>query len=142
MTSIRLKRGKRKPVMSMITPGRRALGENWSKVTVFANPDTGAYDVEREDTPAPADNTAILVPMMGEMSLEMADYILEYKRKDQEYRVRHGNPIRTTWTFQEINQLWQDWCEFKRKHYEGQSISGPGGWSQRERINRPDNIRR
>lgn|SRR3990167_6591409 len=132
----------RKPILTMLTPGRRALGEAWSKVKIFANPDTGHYDVEREDSPAPADNTAIIVPQMGEMSVEMADYILEYKRKDQEYRVHHGNPIRTTWTFDEINQLWLDWCDFKKRHYKGQSVSGPGGWTQRERINRPSNIRR
>ena len=129
-------KNKGKPVMTMLTPGRRALGEKWSKVRVFADPDAGGYTVEREDSPAPADNTPILVPQMGEVSVEMADYILEYKRQDQEYRVRRGNPIRKTWTHKEINQLWFDWCEFKKKHYLGQSVSGPGGWTQRDRINR------
>jgi hypothetical protein len=140
--SIQIRSTKPKPLLTMITPGRRAYGEEWSKVTVTPNPDTGGYDVEREDTPAPAGNTPIIVPALGEMSIEMADYLLEYKRKDQEYRVSQGLPIRTTWTHEEINNIWHDWCEFKAKTLAGKTQSGPGGWAQRERVARRNNVRR
>ena len=127
---------KKKPIMTMITPGRRALGEQWSKVTVVANPDTDRIEVEKEETPAPADNTAIFVPALGNLSIEAADYILEYKRKDQEYRKAHNLPIKRGWTQTEITELFQEWMRIKIKWFKGQSVSGPGGWTQREKVSR------
>ncbi len=120
--------------MSMIVPGRRSLGEDWSKVSIFANPDTGGYDVEREDTPAPAEKCAIFVPAMGNLSWEAVDYLLEFKRKDQEYRKTHNLPIKRGWTYDEINNLFHDWVEMKLRNFKGQTVSGPGGTNQREKI--------
>lgn len=119
-------------VMHMIVPGRRALGEDWSKVTVYANPDTGGYDVEREDTPAPAEGCAIFVPAMGNLSYEAVDYLLEYKRKDQEYRKSHNMPIKRGWSEKEISQLFQDWIQLKLKRFKHQTFSGPNSWAQRD----------
>ena len=124
---------KRKPILVMITPGRRSLGEDWSKVAIYANPETGGYDVEREDTPAPADNCAIIVPASGEDAYEKVDFILEYKRKDQEYRKAHNRPIRKGWSKKEIEQMFHDWMELKVRRFKGQTVSGPYGWAQRER---------
>ena len=117
----------------MITPGRRSLGEDWSKVSIFITPE-GHYEVEREDTTAPADNAAIIVPAMGNLSIEAADYILERKKKDQEYRKSHNLPIRRGYSAKEINQLWQDWMELKKKRFKGQTQSGPAQTFQRERF--------
>lgn len=125
---------KKNPIMTMIVPGRRSLGESWSKVTVTPNPDTGKYDVEREDTTAPANNTAIFVPALGNLSVEAADYILEYKRKDQEYRKARKLPARERWTHEDINKMFHEWIDFKSRHLQGKTVSGPGGWTQRERI--------
>lgn len=119
--------------MSMIVPGRRALGEDWSKVSVYANADTGGYDVEREDTPAPAENVAIFVPGMGNLSYEAVDYLLEYKRKDQEYRKSHNLPIKRGFSYEEINKLFHDWIELKIKRFKGQTHSGPTATYQREK---------
>lgn len=119
------------PVVSMILPGRRSLGEDWSKVHIFANPDTGGYDVEREDTTAPADNCMIFVPALGNLSYEAVDYILEYKRKDQEYRKAHNLPIRRGVSQAEISKLFHDWIELKLKRFRRQTFSGPSGWAQR-----------
>mgnify|MGYP001559387592 CR=1 FL=1 len=119
--------------MHMVVPGRRALGEDWSKVTIYATPE-GHYEVEREDTTAPADNAAIYVPAMGNLSIEAADYILERKKKDQEYRKSHNLPIRRGVSHKEINQLWQDWMELKKKRFKGQTQSGPAQTFQRERF--------
>ena len=123
----------RNPIVTMITPGRRSLGEDWSKVSIYVTPE-GHYEVEREDTAAPADNCAIIVPAMGNLSIEAADYILERKRKDQEYRKSHKQPIRKGWSKQEVNQLWQDWMELKQKRFKGQTQSGPKQTFQRERF--------
>ena len=124
---------KRNPVASMIMPGRRSLGETWSKVNIFVTPE-GHYEVEREDTPAPADNCAIIVPAMGNLSYEAVDYILERKRKDQEYRKSHNQPIRKGWSQKEIERLFHDWMELKVKRFKGQTQSGPKQTFQRERF--------
>lgn len=120
------------PVMSMIVPGRRALGEQWSKVSVLPNAD-GTFTVEREETPAPADNTAIFVPSLGNLSFEAVDFILEYKKKDQEYRKSHNLPVKWGWSEKEITEMFHDFCRQKLKHWKGQTVSGPGGWTQREK---------
>ncbi len=127
---------KQNPVMHMITPGRRAIGEDWSKVTITPNADTGGYDVEREDTPAPAGLRPIIVPALGNISIEMADFIVEKQRKEQEYQVAEGRFDHSVDMETKIKQLWREYMEWKVKVLSGQTISGPGGWSQRERINR------
>ena len=118
--------------MHMVIPGRRALGEDWSKVSIYAN-ENGGYDVEREDATAPAENVAIFVPGMGNMSYEAVDYLLEYKKKDQEYRKAHNQPIKRGWTYDEINKLFHDWIELKLKRFKGQTHSGPTATYQREK---------
>lgn len=124
------------PVVSMITPGRRAIGEKWSKVNIMANDSTGGYDVVREDTAAPADNTPIIVPGMGNLSVEMTDFILESQRKEAEYRARNPKRVRAEDDAARINQLWFEYMEWKVKMLQGKTVSGPAGWSQRERIQR------
>src|SRR3990167_1456473 len=117
------------PLMTMVVPGRRAMGEQWSKVNIYPDPDTGTYIVEREDTAAPADQSPIFVPGMGSISLEMADFILERSR--DEARTRAKQPKRDA--KKELNAAWQEFCEQKLRWYRGQSTLGPGGMSQRER---------
>src|SRR3990172_7398499 len=126
---------KKNPVMSMIVPGRRALGEDWRKISVFPEED-GSYSLENEATTAPADNTPIFVPALGNLSYEAVDYILEYKRKDQEYRKMRGLPVKRGWNYQEINQIFYDWMEFKLKAASGQTVSGPALTVQREKVRR------
>lgn len=136
MTTIRIKKSKpMSPIISMITPGRRALGEKWSKVTVTPTPE-GGYDLHREDTPAPADNTPIFVPALNNLSAEMTDYILESQRKEAEYRARNPKRIRAEDDSARINRLWFDYMEWKQKMFKGQTVSGPGGTNQRERFTR------
>lgn len=119
-----------KPVMSMIIPGRRAFGEKWSKVTVGVDAD--GYTVEREDTEAPARKTPIFVPALGNISIEMTDYILEKTRHDQKYRVGKPRPSQQEIS-ERLNKMWLDWIEQKLRHFQGKTVSGPGGWTQRER---------
>lgn len=124
---------KRALIMHMLVPGRRAFGEGWSKVSIYANPETGSYDTEREDATAPAEDCAIFIPAMGNESVEAADYLLEYKKKDQEYRKAHNLPIKRGYSYEEINKLWQDWMELKIKRFKGQTQSGPAATFQREK---------
>lgn len=122
------------PVMSMIIPGRRALGEDWSKVNVYAG--ENGYTSEREDTAAPADGQAIFVPGMGNISTEMADFILEQQRQMAVERLRHPNKPDPRSEAERINAMWHDWVEQKMRAFKGQSTFGPGGHTQREKVNR------
>jgi hypothetical protein len=115
--------------MHAIMPGRRALGEEWSKVTIYATPE-GGYVSEREDTAAPAMNQPIFVPALGSMSYEAVDYLLEHKRKDQEYRKAHGLST-PKYTQKDFEKLFYDWMELKMKRFKGQTQSGPDSWVQR-----------
>lgn len=126
---------KQNPVMTMITPGRRALGESWSKVVVTPNED-GGYDVDREETAAPAGLRPIFVPALGNITLEMADFILESQRKEQEYQVAERRFDHSFDAEAKIKQLWLEYMEWKVKMLVGQTVSGPGGTNQRERIAR------
>lgn len=124
---------KRNPVISAIIPGRRALGETWSKVNIYPDPATGKYIVEREDTPAPADNTPIFVPGLSNISVEMADFYLEYQRDRAQDRA--SQPRRSKAEIEkEINEAWHAYIEQKLAWLKGKSVSGPGGWTQRERL--------
>src|SRR3990167_286767 len=118
--------------MSMIVPGRRTMGEDWSKVTVRPDPDTGKYLVEREATPAPADNTPIFVPGLGNISADMADFILESQREEAKDRAKQPKQSEAE-VKAEMNQLWQAYCEQKLRWFRGQTTIGPGGMQQRER---------
>lgn len=129
--NIQLKKAPEKPVMTMIVPGRRALGEDWSKVTVTPNAETGDYDVEREDTAAPPLNIPIFVPALGNVSLEIADFILESQRKEQEYQVKNPNRQHSPVLEQKIKELWLDFVEQKLKAFKRQTQSGPAGTTQR-----------
>ena len=121
---------KQNPVMTMIIPGRRALGENWSKVNITID-ENGHYGVEREDTPAPATNVPIFVPGMGNISAEMADYILEWHRKEAEYKAKNPSRPRAETQTEQINRMWFDYLEWKKKMLRHQTFSGPAGWAQR-----------
>lgn len=121
---------KEKPIMHMIVPGRRALGEEWSKVTITPNVD-GGYDADREDTPAPALNVPIFVPALGNISLEMADFLLERQRKEQEYQVNDPRRQHSPVLEEKIKEAWLDFVEQKLKLFKRQTQSGPEGWTQR-----------
>lgn len=130
MTAIHMKKSAPKPVMHMIVRGRRALGEEWRKVTI-AHDDDRVFVSENEATEKPVDDNPIFVPAMGNVSIEMADYILEYQRKEAEVRAKRGLP---DWlpTEAEINRMWQDYAEQRLRLFRGQTTIGPGGMSQRE----------
>ena len=117
------------PVVTMIVPGRRALGETWSKVTVGIDHDKDDWGVEREDTTAPADNSPIFVPAMGNLSVEMADYILEHSRAKAPERAKQGKGGYTT---AELSELFHDYMEEKLVRLQRKSTYGAGGHFQRD----------
>lgn len=124
------KKAKAKPVMHMIERGQRSRGEGWRKITISAD-DDHVFVESNEATEAPADNNPIFVPAMGEISMDMADYILEEQRKLSEERAKRGQLVEMP-TTEQINRMWMDYVEQRLRYFKGQTVSGPGGWTQRE----------
>ena len=120
------------PVMTMITHGRRSLGESWRKIVIRPTPE-GSYEIENEPTEAPADNTAIFVPGMGNISTEMADFVLERSRDRSRDRAKVSRQSQAEIT-KEINAAWHDYCEQKLAWFQGKTTVGAGGMHQRERM--------
>lgn len=107
------------PIATMITPGRRALGEKWRKVTISPDPDTGKYIIDNEPTEAPAHNRPIIIPGMGNVSIEMADFMLEYMRD----KAKKPLPPDTTYE-KRLNEAWFDYMEEKMRAFKGQTTIG------------------
>lgn len=121
-----------KPVlMRMVTRGRRALGEDWSDVTVSWDEETGGYAVETTPTEAPADGQAIIVPTMGMQEAEMTDYIIGWQRKKAEERAANPQAPAYESMQEEIQAAWMDYMENKVQWFANRSQYGPGGHTQR-----------
>ena len=123
------------PVITMIERGRRALGEGWRKIQIGHDGDD--YTISNEPTEAPADNKPIFVPALGNVSADMADYILEYQRKEAEYRARRPYSGRPQPTREKIQKMFLDYCEERIKWFKGQTQSGPYQTTQRTSLPQP-----
>ncbi|HET6495073.1 MAG TPA: hypothetical protein VFH61_06890 [Thermoleophilia bacterium] len=114
--------------ITMIVPGRRSLGEGWSKVSIGHTADE--ITVEREDAPAPADGKTITV--VAGPDAEYSSYILEAAYE----KAAHRPPAELT--AQEIydatNEAWFAFLEDKARHGRGQTSIGAAGMFQRQRV--------
>lgn len=122
------------PIITAILPGRRALGETWSKVSFRWEPDERAYVLEREDAAAPEDNQPIFVPSLGNMSMEAVDFILQYQMEESKTRARSKAVTREQKEREQkqwLNQMWQDYMEQKLRWLRNQTVSGAAGTFQR-----------
>lgn len=122
---------KSRPILKMIQPGRRSLGEDWQEVTIAVENDEIKV-TENKATTAPPGGKPIYVPAMGNLEMEAVDFLIEGARKQQEYQKKHPRQMSLeeyeTW----LNQQWLDFCEQKLKWFKGQTTLGPGGFYQRE----------
>lgn len=126
-----IKQPKPKPIMKMVTQGRRAYGEDWQEVTVGVQDDQIKV-IENRPTEAPPDGRPIYVPGMGNLSSEAVDFLLEGARKSQEYGGKHPSQMSMREYGQWIQETWLQFVEQKLKWFKGQSVYGPGGFTQRE----------
>lgn len=116
--------------ITMIVPGRRALGESWTKVTIGDDGDN--ITVDAEATEAPADNKPI-VAMTGN-DAAIANAIIT-----KQMELSHGRAIAPQeMTHEEryrlVNAAWMDYVEQKIRALRGQSTFGPAGSTQRQRV--------
>ena len=130
-----LKKPPVKPVMKMITPGRRAYGEAWREITVAVDDDR-IQIIENKAAAAPPDGKPIYVPAMGNLEVGMVDFLLEGARKTQEYGGRNPKDMSLQEFGSWMQARWLEWCEQKLRHFKGQTTVGPGGFFQRERPGR------
>lgn len=119
------------PEISMIVPGRRALGETWTRVTI--GHDADRITVDTAPAEAPADNIPIMA--VTGPDAEYAKYILDAQL--EKARDRAGQPPRGL-TRQEkydlVNEAWFAFMEQKQLHLMGRSTFGAGINVERQRI--------
>ena len=130
-----IKRPRPKPIMKMITQGRRAYGEQWQEVTIAVEDDEIKV-VENRPTAAPPGGRPIFVPGMGELNMEAVDFLLEGACKSQEYSGKHPRQMSLAEFEAWLNKQWLDFVESKLKWFRGQTTLGPGGFFQREKPGR------
>lgn len=126
-----IKKPKPKPVMKMVVNGRRSYGEDWQEVTIGVDNDEIKV-LENRPAEAPPNNTPIMVPGMGNMSMEAVDFLLEGARKAQEYGGKHPRQMPLHEYEKWLNDRWMQFVEEKLKWFKGQSVYGPAGFTQRE----------
>lgn len=124
-----------KPIMRMVTPGRRAYGEQWQDITIAVDDDqikvTESHAVE-----APPDNRPIYVPAMGNLQVEAVNFLLEGAKKAQEYGKKHPKDMSIEEYGRWLNEQWLSFVEQKLRWFKGQTTIGPGGFFQREKVER------
>lgn len=120
-------------VMTMVVPGRRALGEEWRKVTIRPEAD-GGYTTENEPAQAPPGGVPVVIPALANLSDAEINFILEGALKFQEYQSRRPRrrPVSDPEIQRMVQSMWNDYVENKLKGLKGQTTLGPGGYFQRE----------
>ncbi len=116
------------PLVHMVVPGRRALGEGWRTVTISHDGD--GYVTDNEPAATPELGKPIIVPMMGKVSIEEAEYIIGWMNEENKSRKKRGIgpalPDAKT-----LNRMWHDYIEAKLRAFKGESTFGFGGAVQR-----------
>lgn len=127
----KVKKPKPKPVMKMITPGRRAYGEQWREITLAVEGDDIKV-IENVEAAAPPGGRPIYVPAMGNLEMEAVDFLIEGAKKAQEYGKKHPRQMSLAEYEKWLNDQWLNFVEQKLKWFKGQTTIGPGGFYQRE----------
>lgn len=138
---IKVDHGHRETHHTLIVPGRRALGEQWRKVTIGADADRVTVDSQPHE--APADGKPIMVMGSGDegyiqdvVETQMGKALGRLlQEKDDLCTTRpcnHDGPGCGRWQY--INQLWHDYIEQKLRWLRGQTTIGPGGVQQRQTV--------
>ena len=128
---LKYRKPRSKPVMKMITPGRRSLGEDWREITVGVEDDKVRI-TENKPAVAPPGGRPIYVPAMGNLEIEAIDHLLEGARKSQAYGKKHPSQMSLPEYEKWLNEQWLDFVENKLKWFKGQTTIGAGGFYQRE----------
>lgn len=116
--------------VTMVVPGRRALGESWLRVTLGNDGDN--ITLSTEATEAPADNKPIMA--FTGRDAAVANAIITKQMEMSRGRAVAPQEMTHEERYALVNAAWQDFMEQKIRALRGQSTFGPGGSSQRQRV--------
>lgn len=126
------------PQMTMIIPGRRALGETFTKVELGVMDDKIVAHVEPADAPASGQTVAV----MHGKDAKYASYIMQAMDEKQRTALAKGElgaEEKRRIAYDALNKLWFDHMEQKKLWLAGTSQSGPTGLHQRQKTHQnPD----
>lgn len=126
------------PQMTMIVPGRRALGETFTRVELGVMNDR--IVVHTEPTEAPASGQTVAV--MHGKDAKYAEYIMEAmdaKQKEALARGALSAEEKRKIAYDALQRLWFDHIEQKKKWLSGSTQIGPSGLHQRQKVHQnPD----
>lgn len=133
----KFRKNKPRPIVKMVHPGRRSLGESWQEITIGVDEADDTIKVlESVPVKAPPGNRPIYVPAMGNLEMAAVDHLIEGARKQQEYGGKHPRQMSLAEYEVWLNKQWMDFVEQKLKWFKGQTTIGPGGFYQREKPGR------
>ena len=116
--------------ITMVVPGRRALGEDWVKVTIGHDADNIVYDTEPAE--APKDRKPIMA-VTGRDG-EYAKYILTAQMEKAKDRAVAPQDLTPKERYDAVNEAWHDYVEEKVRALRGISAFGAAGGFQRQRV--------
>lgn len=116
--------------ITMVIPGRRALGEQWVKVTLGHDGEDMVYDRVAAD--APADGKPIIA-LTGE-DAEYAKYILQAQMDKAKARAVAPQELTHEERMKAVNEAWQAYMGDKLAWLKGRSTIGAGGLVQRNKV--------
>lgn len=121
------------PQMTLIIPGRRALGETFTKVELGVMNDRIVAHAEPTEAPASGQTMAV---MHGE-DAKYAEYLLEAMDEKQRERLAKGemdSEEKRRIAYDAYNRLWFDHMEQKKLALAGTTQIGAGGLHQRQKV--------
>jgi len=116
---------------SIIVPGRRALGEEWTRLDISHDQDK-VYVTNEGPTEAP---TSGRITAVAAHEVEYTNHVLEAMKEKGLDQQRNPQVMSLEERTKLLNELWQDYVEQRLKHFKGQSQFGPSGMTQRQRVN-------
>lgn len=124
------------PVMTVVVPGRRALGETYTKIEIGHANDRIVAHASPAETPASGQPLMI----MHGADEKYADYLLEAMTEKQraEFAVgslswREKEQIKAE-AWERLQRDWFDHMENKVRHLKGVTQIGAGGMHQRQKV--------
>lgn len=121
-----------KPIVKMVTPGRRSEGEDWREITIGIQDDK-VQVVDNQPTSAPPEQRPIVVAGLGGMEMAAVDFLMEGARKTQAEKGKHPRDMSPAEYTKWLNETWWAFCDQKLKWFKGQTNIGPAGIFQREK---------
>jgi len=124
-------RAKREQMGSIIVPGRRSLGEQWTRLNISHDADQ-IYVTNEGAAEAPESGR---ITAVAAHEVEYTNYVLEAMQEKALEARRNPQGMSEEEKTKLLNELWMGYIEQRLKLLKGQSQFGPSGMTQRQRVN-------